>query len=273
VARFLTFLVVLLLVILEVVLSNVGLGTDISLRLWPTAVQVSVPAALALAIAFAFGLWSMLTGAVLARDLPSPAGWLVLAGVFLAGLVLIAIARGDAPLIRAASITGLGLAAAVAVCYALPNTGLPRASLPAAQIGSVGATAVLAASALLGDTIVLRVALALCFASAALWVAYYAFTELRAGHPIETESRFGGLGGGLGGWRISSAAGLLLLTAVLTGAAVALATYNPKSGTTNSGATSPTREDASGSASRLAPSTPDKKEEERATKAPSAKGS
>jgi hypothetical protein len=144
--------------------------------------------------------------------------------------------------------------------------------LPAAQIGSVAAIALLAASALLGDTLLVRVALALCFAAAALAVAYYAYTELRAGHAVETESRFGGLGGGLGGWRLSSAAGLLLLTALLAGAPVALATYNPKSGDTSSGTTSSPREGASSGASQPALSNPDKKEEERPAPAPTPTG-
>jgi hypothetical protein len=274
VARFLTFLVVLLLLVnLEVTLSKVGMGTDISVQLWPTALQMSVSAALALTIAFALGLLSMLAGVALARGLPSPAGWLVLAAVFLAGLALIAVARGDAVLIRTVSAAGLSLAAAVAVYYALPHAGLPSATLPAAQIGSVGAIAVLAASALLGDTLLLRVALALSFAAGALGVAHYTFTELRAGHAVETESRFGGLGGGLGGWRISSAAGLLLLTAVLAGAAVALATYNPKSGDTSSGTTSSPREGASSGASQPASSNPGKKEEEHPAPASAPKGS
>ena len=253
-ARFLTFLVVVLLVVVEVMLSKLGTGTEIALQLWPTAVQISIPAALALAIAFALGLWSMLAGAALSRNLPSPAGWLVPAAVFLGGLMLIAAARGDMPLIRGVSVAGLGLAAAVAVCYALANTGLPRATLPSAQIGGVGVIALLAASALLADTILLRVALAVCFAVAALGVAYYTFTEFRAGHLVETESRFGGLGGGLGGWRISSAACLLLLTVVLTGAAVALATYS-----TNPGTTTRARDETPPGASRPAPSAADKK--------------
>jgi len=265
-ARFLTFLVVLLLVILEVVLSKFGIGTDISLQFWPTAVQASVPAALALAVAFAFGLWLMLAGIALARDLPSPAGWLVLAGIFLAGLVLIAAARGDAPLIRAVSVAALGFAAAVAVCYTLPNTGLPRVMLSAAQIGGVGVVALLAASAVLGDTILLRAGprIVFCRGSAVGCVPH--FNELRAGRLVESESRFSGLGGGLGGWRISSAAALLLLTVVLTGAAVALATYYPKSETIP-----PNRETAAAGASRPAPGTSDKKEEN-PTWAPAAKG-
>lgn len=44
---------------------------------------------------------------------------------------------------------------------------------------------------------------------------------LRIGESIELESKWGGLGGGLGGWRMSPAAGLLVLAIALAAAAAA----------------------------------------------------
>ena len=255
--RFLIFLVVLLLVVVEVMLSGIGAGSDISLQLWPTTTQLALPAALALAVAFAFGLWSMLAGLLLVRNMPSPTGWLALAAVFLAGVMLIAVARGDAVVLRSVAIAGLGLATMAVVWDVLRTAGLPAQILPAARIGGVGAVALLAASALLGDTILLRAALALGFAAGALGSAYYVFRELRGGRALETESRFGGLGGGLGGWRISTTASLLLLTVVLTGAAVTLATYNaPRPGTTPS-----PREETAAGAPQPTAAAPEKKRE------------
>ena len=184
--RFLIFLVVLLLVVVEVMLSRIGAGSDLSLQLWPTTTQLALPAALALAVAFAFGLWSMLAGLLLVRNMPSPTGWLALAAVFLAGVMLIAVARGDAVVLRSVAIAGLGLATMAVVWDVLRTAGLPAQILPAARIGGVGVVALLAASALLGDTILLRAALALGFAAGALGSAYYVFRELRGGRALET---------------------------------------------------------------------------------------
>jgi hypothetical protein len=112
----------------------------------------------------------------------------------------------------------------------------------------------LVASALLGDTVLVRAGLALGFAGAALAAAYHTFIELRRGRPLETESRFGGLGG----WRISSTASLLLLTVVLTGAAVTLATYS----SSKSSDAVPPREAASNAAPRPSATAPEKKGED-----------
>jgi hypothetical protein len=257
-ARFLSLLVVLLLVTVEVMLSRVGSGSEISFQLWPTTMQLGVPAAVALAVTFVFGLWSMLAGALLLRHLPTPVDWAALAALFLAGILLIAAARGDTALLRAVLVAGLGLAAIVAVWYVLQNANLPQQILPWARIGSIAIVILLVASALLGDTVLVRAGLALGFAGAALAAAYHTFIELRRGRPLETESRFGGLGGGLGGWRISSTASLLLLTVVLTGAAVTLATYS----SSKSSDAVPPREATSNAAPRPSATAPEKKGED-----------
>jgi hypothetical protein len=254
-ATFLSLLVVLLLVTVEVMLSKVGVGNEISFRLWPTTVQLALPAAVALAVAFAFGLWSMLAGGLALRHLRGPVDWTALAALFLAGILLVAAARGDPALLRAVLVVGLGLGAIVAIWYVLQNAGLSQQTLHWARLGGITIVILLAASALLGDTVLVRAALALGFATAALATAYYTFVELRGGSRLETESRFGGLGGGLGGWRISSAASLLVLTVVLTGAAVTLATYNASR---SGNAVSP-REEASAGPSRASTTAPAKK--------------
>lgn len=81
----------------------------------------------------------------------------------------------------------------------------------------------LLATALLGSTMLLRAALVLAFAAAGIVAALRAMTLVRVGTPIEMRARYGGLGGGRGGWRLSQPASLLLIAAILLAAAVGLA--------------------------------------------------
>jgi hypothetical protein len=76
---------------------------------------------------------------------------------------------------------------------------------------------------LLGSTILVRTALVLAFAAAGIVAALRAMALVRVGTPIELRARYGGLGGGQGGWRLSQPASLLLIAAILLGAAVGLA--------------------------------------------------
>lgn len=87
----------------------------------------------------------------------------------------------------------------------------------------IGLLIVLLASVLLGSTILLRAALVLAFAAAGVIAALRAMTLVRVGTPIELRARYGGFGGGRGGWRLSQPASLLLIATVLLGAAVGLA--------------------------------------------------
>jgi len=81
----------------------------------------------------------------------------------------------------------------------------------------------LVAPVLLDSTILVRTALVLGFAAAGIVAALRAMALVRVGIPIELRARYGGLGGGQGGWRLSQPASLLLIAAILLGAAVGLA--------------------------------------------------
>lgn len=91
-----------------------------------------------------------------------------------------------------------------------------------------GLVALLAASAALHDLILVRILLALFLGLGSLVTALRLIEVLRAGEAIEFHSRTGGLGGGLGGWRLSQPAGLLILTAILAGAAVTVVATGPR---------------------------------------------
>jgi hypothetical protein len=103
----------------------------------------------------------------------------------------------------------------------LASTPPAVAAPPPAVIGLL--TVLLLASVLLGSTILLRAALVLAFAAAGVIAALRAMTLVRVGTPIELRARYGGFGGGRGGWRLSQPASLLLIATVLLGAAVGLA--------------------------------------------------
>ena len=68
--------------------------------------------------------------------------------------------------------------------------------------------------------------LIIIFGSVALIAAAYALSLLRDGETIELQSNWGGLGGGLGGWRLSPATSLVVLSLLFT----ASATLTPRLG-------------------------------------------
>lgn len=106
-----------------------------------------------------------------------------------------------------------------------PPTAAPLPPLVAPPPPSVIALLIvlLLATALVGSTMLLRAALVLAFAAAGIVAALRAMTLVRVGTPIEMRARYGGLGGGRGGWRLSQPASLLLIAAILLAAAVGLA--------------------------------------------------
>jgi hypothetical protein len=70
---------------------------------------------------------------------------------------------------------------------------------------------------------VLGAAIAASLAILAVTAGFAAYEALRRGDAIGIQSSWGGLGGGLGGWQLSRAAGLALLTlAALAGAVMSL---------------------------------------------------
>jgi hypothetical protein len=72
----------------------------------------------------------------------------------------------------------------------------------------------------LGEVGVAAASVALLAGGAAAVIATRASDLLMRGDRVELESHWGGLGGGLGGWRLSPAAGLVLLALVFLGTAV-----------------------------------------------------
>jgi hypothetical protein len=70
----------------------------------------------------------------------------------------------------------------------------------------------------------LQATLIILFGSAALMAAARLIELLQRGEAIELQSHWGGLGGALGGWRLSPPASLLLLTLVLSAGLAGLAT-------------------------------------------------
>lgn len=69
----------------------------------------------------------------------------------------------------------------------------------------------------------IRAAIPLLFALAAVRLFWSFLAELRKGDQLQIVSHWGGLGGGLGGWRISNTVALLLGAFLFTGASVYLA--------------------------------------------------
>lgn len=109
---------------------------------------------------------------------------------------------------------------------------------------------------------VLQAALLLVCGSLALTAGAYALAALREGDAVELSSHWGGLGGGLGGWRLSPVATMLLLTLIFLGTAVAVGggrdeaeavengveSSNQTSRTTNGSTTAPAPRPAPGGA-------------------------
>jgi hypothetical protein len=72
-----------------------------------------------------------------------------------------------------------------------------------------------------------RTVLLALFGLAALIALGASAARMMQGGAIEVETHWGGLGGGLGGWRLSSAAGLAVLAAISAAAAIALTPGRP----------------------------------------------
>jgi len=144
--------------------------------------------------------------------------WLVIAFAFLGGAIAAGLLAGSFWLI------GPFFDAKLADWVRGLTTNPPAYVPPSPPPPVMGLLIVLLlATALLGSTILLRAALLLAFAVAGVIAALWAMALVRVGTPIELRARYGGLGGGQGGWRLSQPASLLLIATVLLGAAVGLA--------------------------------------------------
>jgi hypothetical protein len=88
---------------------------------------------------------------------------------------------------------------------------------------AIAALAVLVLVAVDGKAIdVPKAALLLVCGTLALIAGAYALAALKDGEAVELSSHWGGLGGGLGGWRLSPVTTMLLLTLIFLGTAVAV---------------------------------------------------
>lgn len=97
----------------------------------------------------------------------------------------------------------------------------PAASVPRPLVAFL--IILLLGPALFGSMILVRTVLILVLATIGIGIGISAMTIVQRGQPVELRTRQGGLGGGQGGWRLSQPASLLLIAAVLLGAAVGLA--------------------------------------------------
>ncbi|MFO1081633.1 MAG: hypothetical protein U1E23_13520 [Reyranellaceae bacterium] len=87
--------------------------------------------------------------------------------------------------------------------------------------------ATLMAVAATGSVSFVSATLILLFGSVALVAGANVVALIRSGETIELQSNWGGLGGGLGGWRLSRVTALLLLGLLFTGAAALVGHTGP----------------------------------------------
>lgn len=151
-------------------------------------------------------------------------------------------------------LTSLSLLIAIAAtAYAAFLAGLFSVKVAVAPFGAITNAAVLIAAALLivaglSDQLEWRPsAVALLLATGAVFATTRAVDMLWRGEAFELQSLWGGLGGGLGGWRLSPVAGVAIVALAMVGATVAV-TLTEKPNGTNRDPKSPGSEQSSGSA-------------------------
>jgi hypothetical protein len=89
-----------------------------------------------------------------------------------------------------------------------------------AALGLIGAAS--------GEISFFQAIVVVAFGSAALTAATFAIERLAKGDTIEMQSHWGGLGGVLGGWRLSPTASLLLVALVFAGGAAGVVAARDK---------------------------------------------
>ncbi|HEY5724276.1 MAG TPA: hypothetical protein VIT45_18345 [Allosphingosinicella sp.] len=111
------------------------------------------------------------------------------------------------------------------------GTGSGHAAIPVGARASLGwitaigvimAGAILLAGVLAGEVKPLAAAMTLLLGGGALFTILAVADRLVAGAEVEVSSHWGGLGGSLGGWRISQTAILIVVALILVSATVAL---------------------------------------------------
>lgn len=81
-----------------------------------------------------------------------------------------------------------------------------------------------AAGALAKEVSYVQAVLTVLFGSAAFLAGFQTIELLRGGDAIELRNQWGGLGSGLGGWRLSAATSFLILAVVFAGSTTAIVT-------------------------------------------------
>ncbi len=96
---------------------------------------------------------------------------------------------------------------------------------PAPELGLIAAlvAVILMACAFMRSMLLLRAVLLLGLGAASMVVAMQLLSAIGQNAPIEVRSRGGGLGGSIGGWRISSPFGLIIVLLILVGGMVGVA--------------------------------------------------
>jgi hypothetical protein len=118
----------------------------------------------------------------------------------------------------------------------------PPVIAPPPPSGIVMLFVILLVPVVMGSTILVRAALVLALAAAGIVAVLRALTLVRLGQPIELRARSGGLAGGQGGWRLSQSGSLLLIAAVVLGAAVGLAQVDRRTEPQPAAETAPKKE-------------------------------
>jgi len=94
-------------------------------------------------------------------------------------------------------------------------------------LGVIGLALILGLAAAAGAVRPIAAALTLVLGAATWMVALHALTTLHNQDGVRFESHWGGLGGGLGGWRLSTGAVLVLVLSVMAGATLMVAVTDP----------------------------------------------
>jgi hypothetical protein len=105
-----------------------------------------------------------------------------------------------------------------------PPRPLRSAGFVAVILASLGMAALLGLAAVRGAVEPVPAAMLLVFGVGTLIAASSTLAELRNGGAIGLSSNWGGLGGGLGGWKLTPALSAMLLTLILLGATLAIGT-------------------------------------------------
>lgn len=137
--------------------------------------------------------------------------------------------------VPAVVLPGAGILVGVGLALFLTNTRAPtpESSQPGRPVPwnllallfcivLIGVVVLLLSAIQAGEMKALKAALFLVFSGLTLLIAYYALEAIRLGDGLAFDTHWGGLGGGLGGFRVSSAAGLTLLMLVLVAVTAAV---------------------------------------------------